>query len=52
MDVLDAHKSKTKTSIARIGSMSLVVDFTSLCINMDSIITAITTADSPPPIVR
>ena len=31
--------------------MSLVVDFTSLCINMDSIITVITTADSPSPIL-
>ena len=51
MDVLDAHKSKAKTSIAQIGSMSSTVDFGSLCINMDSIITAITTADSPSPIL-
>ncbi len=53
MDALDAHKSKAKTSIARIGSMSLVVNFTSLSINMDSIITAIShhTTDSPPPIL-
>jgi hypothetical protein len=50
MDVLDAHKSKAKTSIAGIGSMSSVANFTSLCINMDSIITAITTADSLSPI--
>ncbi len=52
MDVLDAHKSKAKTSIARIGTMVFIVNFSSLCINMDSIITAITTADSPPPILR
>ncbi len=52
MDVLDAHKSKAKTSIARFGSMVSAVNFSSLCINMDSIITAITTADSPPPIFR
>ncbi len=52
MDVLNAHKSKAKTSIAQIGTMVSIVDFSSLCINMDSIITAITTADSPPPILR
>jgi hypothetical protein len=51
MDVLDAHKSKAKTSITRIGTMVSVVNFSSLCINMDLIITAITTADSPPPIL-
>ena len=51
MDVLDAHKSKAKTSIAQIGSMSSVINFTSLSINMDSIITAITTTDSLPPIL-
>ena len=50
--VLDAHKSKAKTSIAQIGSVSLVVGFTSLGINMDSIITAITTANSPSPTLR
>ena len=44
--------SKAKTSFAQIGSMSLVVNFTSLCINIDSVITAITTADSLPPILR
>ncbi len=52
MDVLDMHKSKAKTSIAQIGTMVSVVDFPSLCINMDLIITAITTADSPPPILH
>ncbi len=51
MDVLDAHKSKSKTSITQIGTMVSIVDFFSLCINMDSIITAIATADSPPPIL-
>jgi hypothetical protein len=48
MDVLDAHKSKTKTSIAQISSISLVVNLKSLCINMDSIITVITTVDRLP----
>jgi hypothetical protein len=39
------------TSIAQIGTMVLIVDLSSLCINMGSIITAITTTDSPPPIL-
>jgi hypothetical protein len=52
IDVLGTHKSKAKTSIARIGTMVYIVDFSSLCINMDSIIMAITTGDSPPPILH
>jgi hypothetical protein len=52
MDVIDAHKYKAKTSITQIGTMVSVVVFSILCINMDLIITAITTADSPPPILR
>ncbi len=52
MDVLNAHKYKAKTSIAQIGTMESIVNFFSLCINMNSIITAATTADSPPPILR
>jgi hypothetical protein len=52
MDVLDAHKSKAETSIDQIGNMVSIVNFFSLCIDMDLIITAITTADSPPPILR
>jgi hypothetical protein len=51
MDVLDAHKSKTKTSITQVGTMVSIIDFSSLCINMDLIITAITTAGSPPSIL-
>jgi hypothetical protein len=45
MDVLEVHKSKAKTSIARIGTMTSILDFSSLCINMDLITTAITTAN-------
>jgi hypothetical protein len=52
MDVLDAHKSKAKTSIARIGTMTSILDFLSLCINMESIIMAITTTSSPLPILH
>ncbi len=51
VDVLDMHKSKTNTSIARIGTMVSVINFSSLCINMDSIVMTITTADNPPPIL-
>ncbi len=50
-DVLDTQKSKAKTSIAQIGTMVSVVNVSSLCINMDSTIMAITTADNPPPIL-
>jgi hypothetical protein len=39
MDVLDSHKSKTATSIARIGTMQDVDDFTSLCVNSDTVMT-------------
>jgi hypothetical protein len=52
MDVLNSHKSMAKISITRIGTMVSIVDFSSLCINMDLIITAITTADSPLPILH
>jgi hypothetical protein len=52
MDVLDTHKSKAKTSIVQIGTMVSIVNFSSLCINMDVILTAISTADSPPPILH
>jgi hypothetical protein len=52
MDVLNAHKSKAKTSITQIGTMVSVVNFSSICINLDLIIMAITTADNPPPILH
>ncbi len=37
MDFADSHKTKGKTVIARIGTMQSMVDFSSLCINMDMI---------------
>jgi len=52
MDILEAHKAKAKTYIARIGPMISVVDCSSLCINMDSIITTITTAENSSPILH
>jgi hypothetical protein len=52
MYVLDMHKSKAKSSIAHIGAIASILNFSSLCINMDSIITAITTANSPSSILH
>jgi hypothetical protein len=37
LDVLDNHKTKTSTSIAHIGTMQDVADFTSLCVNSDTV---------------
>jgi hypothetical protein len=52
MDFANSHKTKGKTAIARIGTMHSMVDFSSLCINMDTIITAICSNDEPQPILR
>jgi hypothetical protein len=51
MDFADSHKTKGKTAIACIGTMQSMVDFSSLCINMDIIITAICSNDWPQPIL-
>jgi hypothetical protein len=48
----NSHKTKGKTAIACIGTMHSMVDFSSLCINMDTIITAICSIDEPQPILR
>jgi hypothetical protein len=45
-------KTKGKTAIAHISTMQFMVDFSSLCINMDTIITAICSNDRPQPIFR
>jgi hypothetical protein len=47
MDFADSHKTKGKTAIACIGTMHSMVDFSSLCIIMDRIITAICSNDKP-----
>jgi hypothetical protein len=47
MDFADSHKTKGMTAIARIGTMHSMVDFSSLCINMDMIITTIGSNDEP-----
>ncbi len=52
IDFTGSHKTKGKTAIARIGTMQSMVDFSSLCINMDIIITAICSNGRPQPIFR
>ncbi len=52
MDVFDAHKSKVKTLLNCISTMMPILELSSLCINMDSIIIAITIADNPLPILH
>ncbi len=52
MDYANSHKIKGKTAIACIGTMQSMVDFSSLCINIDTIITVICSNDGPQPILR
>jgi hypothetical protein len=51
MDFADSHKTKGKTAIACIGTMHSMVEFSSLCINMDTIITTICSNDEPQPLL-
>jgi hypothetical protein len=51
MDFANSHKTKGKNTIACIGTMQSMVDFSSLCINMDTIITTICSNDGPQPIL-
>jgi hypothetical protein len=51
MDFIDSHKTKGKTAIAGIGTMQNMTDFSSLCINMGTIITAICSNEEPQPIL-
>jgi hypothetical protein len=52
MDFANPHKTKGKTAIACMGTVQSMVDFSSLCINMDTIITAICSNDGPQPILH
>jgi hypothetical protein len=52
MDFVNSHKTKGKTAIACIGTMQSMLNFSSLCINMDTIITAICSNDEPQPILH
>jgi hypothetical protein len=51
-DFANSHKTKGKTAIACIGTMQSMMDFSSLCINMNTIITAICSNNGPQPIFR
>jgi hypothetical protein len=52
MDFADSHKTtKGKTAIAHIGTMTSITDFSSLCMNMDTVITEICSKDEPHPIL-
>ncbi len=52
MDIADAHKSKANVTITRIGTMVDMIDFSSLCINCDTIISAIVDSLGPQPLYR
>ncbi len=52
MDVLDNHKTKTSTSIARICTMQDMAGFTSLCINFNTISMAMFSPEGPQPLYR
>jgi hypothetical protein len=50
MDIANAHKSKTNIAITRIGTMVDMTGFSSLCINCDTIISAILDSTKPQPL--
>jgi hypothetical protein len=50
MDIADAHKLKTSIAITRIGTMVDMTNFSSLCINCDTIISAIVGSIGPQPL--
>ncbi len=51
MDFTNSHKTKGKATISCIGRITSMIDFSSLCINMNTIITAICSRDMPQPIL-
>jgi hypothetical protein len=50
MDIVDAHKSKTNVVITLIGTMVDMTNFSSLCINCNTIISAIVGGTRPQPL--
>jgi hypothetical protein len=50
MDVLDSHKMKAVTSIARIGTIQDMGDFTSLCINSTTVVRGMFSLEGPQPL--
>ena len=52
MDVLELHKTKTVISIARIGTMQDMGDFTSLCVNLDTVVMGMFFPEGTQPLFR
>jgi hypothetical protein len=52
MDFSDSHKAKGKTAISCIGTMISMTNFSSLCINMNTIIAMICSSNKPQPILH
>jgi hypothetical protein len=52
MDIADAHKSKKNIAITRIGTMVDMIDFSILCINCDTIISAIVNSSGRQPLYQ
>jgi hypothetical protein len=52
MDVIDSQKSKTVMSIACIGTMQDMKDFTSLCINLDTMVMGMISPEGLQPLFR
>ena len=52
MDISDTHRSKVNVAINRIGMMLDMTDFSSLCINCDTVVAAMISADGPQPLWR
>ncbi len=52
LDVLDNHKMKTSTSIARIGTMQDMADFTSFSVNSNTVSMAMFSPKGPQPLYR
>ncbi len=52
MDIAHAHKSKTNVAITQIGTMVNMTDFSSLCINCDTIISAIVNSSGSQPLYQ
>ncbi len=50
MDVPDSHKTKTVTSIARISTMQDMGDFTSFCVNFDTVVMGMFSPEGPQPL--
>jgi hypothetical protein len=52
MDIADTHKSKANVAIIHISTMVNMTDFSSLCINCNTIISAIVHSSGPQPFYR